>query len=122
MGLDGIEASLGLASALSILKQYQETGTLQGKISIARFLKTIRCQCTIHIENGDVTSCQLVDEQGFPLLMEIDRLIQIDQKRGPFEWSFHAQYSPTPSTLISNPIVSIRDDMILISSYLRSTL
>jgi hypothetical protein len=100
---DGIDASLGLALALDLLRQHQQTGELRGEIVIVQFLKTKHYQCIIQIENGQAISCSLFDEQNQSRLIDRDYLIRVDEKSGPFDWKFYPYekaVAPPPSTQV----------------------
>ena len=102
MEQNGIDASLGLALAIDLLRQHQETGTLRGIISITQLLRTKQYQCVIQIENGQIVSCFLLDERGQRRPADKEYLIQVDEKGGPFDWKFYPR-AETPSTTLSAP-------------------
>ncbi|HTK08799.1 MAG TPA: hypothetical protein VL485_16635 [Ktedonobacteraceae bacterium] len=101
MEQNSIDASLGLAIALDLLKQHQETGELRGNISIAQFLSTKHYRCIIQIENGQVVSCTLLDEHNQRRPADKEYLIQTDNKGGPFDWKFyqHEKALSVPPTM-----------------------
>lgn len=103
MEQNGIDASLGLALAIDLLWQRQQTGTLRGTISITQFLRTKQYQCVIQIENGQILSCFLLDEQGQRRPADKEYLIQVDEKGGPFDWKFYPRAEATP-TVPSAPV------------------
>ncbi|MBO0793041.1 MAG: hypothetical protein J2P36_19125 [Ktedonobacteraceae bacterium] len=99
----GIDASLGLALAIELLKQQQQTGELRGRISVAQFLRIRRYQCIIQVKEGLVVSCLIIDELGRQSLADTHALIQTDEKAGPFDWTFYPyEERPPTSTLISS--------------------
>lgn len=100
MEKDGIDASLGLALALDLLRQHQQTGELRGEVAIVQFLKTKQYRCIIQIENGQLVSCSLFDEYNQKRPADRDYLIRMDEKSGPFDWTFYPYQkaiAPPPS-------------------------
>ncbi|MBO0790117.1 MAG: hypothetical protein J2P36_04115 [Ktedonobacteraceae bacterium] len=88
MDEDWIDVSAGLIFSLELLALHQLSGTLQAELhripgipkkSIAR----------LDITNGVVVSCSVTDQQGRQYPMAKDVLIQLNEEKGPFEWSFH---------------------------------
>ncbi|MBO0778826.1 MAG: hypothetical protein J2P37_08355 [Ktedonobacteraceae bacterium] len=85
----GIDASLGLTLAIDLLEHHQQTGELQGTISITKLLKTKRYRCIIQVEYGQVVSCTLFDDLGRRSVVDKRYLIHVDEKGGPFDWTFY---------------------------------
>lgn len=107
MDQNGIDASLGLALALELLKERQETGELRGTISMVHFLKEKQYWCVILLEHGRIISCSLFDKQGQRQRTDEVHLIKADENRGPFGWKFYPRAvveSSLPSPV--NPALS----------------
>lgn len=99
METSGIDASLGLALAIDLLKQHQQTGELRGTIAITRYLTTKRYQCIIQVVQGHVVACSLIDKLNRIQPTDERYLIQVDEKNGPFDWTFYPQEEgPSSST------------------------
>jgi hypothetical protein len=98
---NGIDASLGLALAIDLLKEHQQTGELRGNITIVQFLSAKHYRCIIRIEQGRVVSCALFDKQGQQRPINTRDLLQIDEKGGPFDWKFYPR-EEDPSISTSN--------------------
>lgn len=105
MSQNGIDASLGLALAIDLLTQNQNTGELRASISITTFLRTKHYDCRIQIEKGRVVSCSLFDNQGVMRPTGSRFLINLDEKSGPFEWKFFSAVDTSQSTASSLPAI-----------------
>jgi hypothetical protein len=86
MDKDSIDASVGLRFSLELLKKYQESGLLQAVVSRLPGVSG-KCEVSITIMQGTVTSCLAKDQKGHIYTVDINVLLKIDKDRGPFEWN-----------------------------------
>ncbi len=82
-----IDASVGLAFSLQMLRHYKRSGIL--RTTIRRF-PGLRgpCQAFISLVNGVVTECFLEDHSRQRQLATLETLLHANEKWGPFEWIF----------------------------------
>lgn len=95
MGKDRIDASIGLAFSLAIFEQYRNSGLLQAELQKVPGYQG-RCKGYLHLIEGKVISCYLEDRIGQRHPTDKSVLIQLDSRRGPFEWSLTPAPPPPP--------------------------
>jgi hypothetical protein len=93
-----IDASLGLAMALGLLATERLTGELRASISQG-FLRKTTSQYVIQVVDGQIVSCFRIEpyagkQRSLQIPVGQDMLIQLDQRKGPFAWSFHPRHIP----------------------------
>lgn len=77
-----IDFSLGLSMALPTLQRYKHSGTLQA------WIPHLRVTAQLMFKQGNVEQCIIKDQHDYSQPYELETLQTLDQKRGPFEWSF----------------------------------
>jgi hypothetical protein len=87
------DASIGLAFSLSAFERYRKNGLLQAEL---HHVPGIRGRCTGYLQliEGKVVSCYIEDKDGHRHLIQASKLIQIDNERGPFDWTLTIPPSP----------------------------
>lgn len=104
----GFDASIGLAFSLSAFEMYRKNGLLQAEL---HHVPGIRGRCTGYLQliEGKVVSCYIEDKDGHKHLTQLNRLIQLDNERGPFDWMLTLPPSPaaTPRLEPSAPVPRI---------------
>lgn len=93
-----MDASVGLTFSLQLFQRYRRNGVLQARV---HHIPGIQGTCTayVHLTAGSVTSCYLKNEQGQQLSFALEKLRQIDDERGPFQWIFQAQQPASGSQI-----------------------
>jgi hypothetical protein len=86
VGEEQIDASLGLAFSLTVFERYRRSGLLQAELHHVPGVRG-RCKGCLHLVEGKVALCSLENPQGQRQPINMDVLIQLDSRRGPFEWS-----------------------------------
>ena len=86
MDKDSIDASVGLRFTLELLKRYRESGLLQAWVSHLPRISG-KCQASITVIRGEVTSCLARDRKEHIYTVNINVLLKLDKDRGPFEWN-----------------------------------
>lgn len=83
-----IDASVGLVFSLELFKLHKLSGHMTAELHRASgiFKHGI---AHMEITDGLVTSCFVMDKKGQRHSVNKETLIQLDQEKGPFEWSFH---------------------------------
>jgi hypothetical protein len=102
VGEDKIDASLGLAFSLVLFERYRKNGLLQAELHHVPGLPG-RCKGYLHLVEGKVVACYIEDKQGRRHAISKDTLSQLDNERGPFEWSL----TPLPSPPSPSPQIKI---------------
>jgi hypothetical protein len=117
-----IDASLGLAVALELLAMQRLSGELRASISMGVLKKHIS-QYIIHITDGRVVTCVRIEQpSGEQHFANQKDLIQLDQRKGPFAWSFYPSVPLLPPALVSvpqppppsAPVSAVKDNAVLI--------
>lgn len=87
------DASIGLAFSLSAFEMYRKNGLLHAEL---HHVPGIRGRCTGYLQlvEGKVVSCYIEDKDGHKHLTQLNRLIQLDNERGPFDWTLTLPPSP----------------------------
>ncbi len=99
MGKDRFDASAGLAFSLALFERYRKNGLLQAELHHVPNVSG-RCQGYLQLVEGKVTSCYVEDKNGQRHQIDKDMFIDVDAKRGPFEWTL--QPLPTPPSSMSS--------------------
>ncbi|BCL79822.1 hypothetical protein ccbrp13_22870 [Ktedonobacteria bacterium brp13] len=110
-----IDASLGLDMALGLLARERLNGELRASISQG-FLRKTTSQYVIQVVDGQIVSCFRIEQRAgeqhageqrsLQISVSQDMLIQLDQRKGPFAWSFHPRHippQPQSSALVPAP-------------------
>jgi len=100
---DSIDASVGLAFSLKLFQHYRKSGILQAEM---RYVPGVAgsCKAYLRLVDGDVIACYVDDKRKQRYQLSSDFLCTVDNKKGPFEWSFQpliTQLSPAKS--VSSP-------------------
>lgn len=100
MDYENIDASLGLTFSLEAFRQYRKTGILQARV---RSIPGMRGGGTayLHLKDGIVVSCYVESDRGVQAVVSPETLCQVDQERGPFDWTLHLHHvDPVPPQMI----------------------
>lgn len=95
MGQDHFDASVGLAFSLAAFEKYRKNGLLQSELHNVPGIRG-RCKGYLQLAEGKVVSCYIEDKSGQRHAMPTSVLIQLDNERGPFDWTLTAPPLPTP--------------------------
>lgn len=85
MGKDGIDASIGLAFSLELLRRYKQNGVLQATIPRIPGLNG-SCRAFIQLTYGEPGSIFVEDANGQRHSSDRETLSRLDKERGPYEW------------------------------------
>ena len=94
MGKDLFDASIGLAFSLAAFEKYQKSGLLQADLHHVPGMRG-RCKGCLEIVRGKAAFCYIEDGGGQHHPMQVSKLIQLDNERGPFAWTLTDDPSPT---------------------------
>lgn len=95
MDQDHFDASIGLAFSLAAFEQYRKNGLLQSEIYNVPNIRG-RCKGYLQLVEGKVVSCYIEDKNGQRHAIPTHVLIQLDNERGPFDWTLTTPPLPTP--------------------------
>jgi len=100
VGKDSIDASVGLTFSLKLFHHYRKSGVLQANM---RHVPDVpgRCKAYLQLRDGVVVACFVDDRRGQRHHLPPDILCQVDDERGPFEWSFQPEAAPASSVTSS---------------------
>jgi hypothetical protein len=96
MGKDHFDASIGLAFSLTAFERYRKNGLLQAELHHVPGIRG-RCKGYLQLVEGKVVSCYIEDKDGHRHSTQASILIQLDNERGPFDWTLASLPSPSPS-------------------------
>src|SRR5579884_3469255 len=96
MSKDRLDASAGLAFSLAVFERYRKNGLLQAELHHVPGISG-HCQGYLQLVEGKVTSCYIEDKNGQRHPIDRRTLIDLDTKRGPFEWTLQPLPPPPPS-------------------------
>jgi len=88
-----IDLSVGLAFSLKAFEMYRKSGILMAEVRSVPFVRGA-CQAYLELVQGKVVQCYLVDRKGERYRTTRDMLIQLDEAKGPFSWTFQAKADP----------------------------
>jgi hypothetical protein len=96
MDQQNFDASLGLAFNLPLFERYRKNGILSAEI---HHVPGVRGRCTGYLQlvEGKVISCYVVDKNDQRISISQSTLVDVDTKRGPFEWVLEALPPPAPT-------------------------
>lgn len=97
MGKEHFDASIGLAFSLTAFERYRKNGLLQAELHHVPGIRG-RCQGVLQLVEGKVISCYIEDKDGHRHSTQTSILVQLDNERGPFDWTLTSLPAPTPST------------------------
>ena len=109
-----IDASLGLAFSLELLKRYKRSGVLYAEV---RRVLNLRGKGTAYLQlvDGVIVSSYIEDPNGQRFSVSENAFIRIDRDKGPFAWCFKVapaksspQNTPVPK---ASPIVQQRREV-----------
>lgn len=102
------DASAGLAFSLSLFERYRKNGLLHAEVHHIPHISG-HCQAYLQLVEGKITSCYVVDknDQRHPVSTQV--LIDVDEKRGPFDWTLQPLPAP-PSPTLSTSILSSKTE------------
>lgn len=106
MGNNRFDASTGLAFSLSLFERYRKNGLLQAELHHVPHIPG-HCQGYLQLVEGKVTSCYVEDKDGRRHLVSKQTLIDVDEKRGPFDWNLQPLPAP-PSPALFTSVLSGR--------------
>lgn len=95
MGKDPFDASIGLAFSLIAFETYRKNGLLQAELHHVPGIRG-RCKGYLQLIEGKVVSCYIEDKGGYRHSTHMSVLIQLDNERGPFDWTLAPL--PTPAS------------------------
>jgi hypothetical protein len=91
------DASVGLTFSLKAFEMYRKSGTLSAEIRSVPGVRG-RCQAYLELIQGKVVACYLIDRQGERQQTPKERLMQLDEEKGPFNWVFRENAVPGSTT------------------------
>ena len=106
-GNDNIDASVGLSFSLALFQRYHRTGFLKAEIHHVPGIPG-PCKAYIHLIDGFVSSCIIINKRGQHIPSHQSILCQLDDERGPFEWRFQAPSSSPSSDTEKRQITTLR--------------
>lgn len=92
MDEDKIDASVDLIFSLELFALHKLSGMLQAELHRAPGILK-HSVAFLEIVNGIVVVCFFIDKKGQQHAIEKEALIQLDEEKGPFEWSFQPSKS-----------------------------
>jgi hypothetical protein len=98
------DASIGLAFSLVLFEKYRKNGLLHAELHHVPHIPG-HCWGYLQLVEGKVTSCYVEDRNGQRHMVSKQVLIDVDEKRGPFDWSLQPLPAP-PSPPLSMSIPS----------------
>lgn len=92
-GNNQFDVSAGLAFGLKAFEMYRKSGVLTAEV---RSVPAVRgtCQAYLELVQGKVVSCYLLDRKGERHHVTQELLVQLDEAKGPFGWTFRASADP----------------------------
>jgi hypothetical protein len=88
-----IDLSVGLAFSLKAFEMYRKSGVLMAEVRSVPFVRGA-CQAYLELIQGKVVQCYLIDRKGERYRTTQDLLVQLDEAKGPFAWTFQASADP----------------------------
>jgi hypothetical protein len=101
MGDSRFDASTGLAFSLVLFEKYRKNGLLHAELHHVPHIPGY-CRGYLQLVEGKVTSCYVEEENGQRHLVSKQTLIDVDEKRGPFDWSLQPLPAPPSPTLFTS--------------------
>lgn len=98
MSNEHFDASAGLMFSVRLFEKYRKNGLLQAKLHHVPGISG-HCQGYVLFVEGMVTSCYVEDTNNRQYLISKQTLIDVDEKRGPFDWRLQplpVPLSPVP--------------------------
>lgn len=100
-----IDASLGLAVSLELLKKYKRSGLLHAEVRRLPISGGVGKAC-LQLVRGVTASVYLENPQGHQFPISEGELLKLDKERGPLAWSFSIESTqPTSQPNTRNPEV-----------------
>lgn len=109
MGDSRFDASTGLAFSLELFGKYRKNGLLQAELHHVPHIAG-HCRGYLQLVEGKVTSCYVEDKNGQRHLISQQILIDVDERRGPFDWSLQPLPAPPSPALFMSALVGRNEE------------